>query len=276
MYSTSGPALAYGDVNGDNIKDIFVGGAKGQLGELFMQDQKGKFTPKEQRDFILDAGSETVDALFFDKDQDGDLDLYTVSGGYEFAPKDKLLKDQIYENEGRGNFKKVTTALPEFFSSGSCVRASDIDGDGDVDLFVGGRIIPGRYPETPESFILINDGKGNFKIDTERVAPELRKIGMVTDAIWLDLNKDNQSDLIVLGEWMPVTFFINENGKLKNKTIEYVKDSTRGWWNCITAADIELDGDQDLILGNFGLNNQMKPTLAEPVSMLYSDIDNNR
>lgn len=275
MYSASGPAMASGDVNADHLTDIFIGGAKGQHAELFIQNKDGKFTSKLLACFKDEPGVEIADAIFFDKDNDGDLDLYTVNGGYENNPNDKPVRDCIYENDGAGNFMKVTNALPDFVSNGSCVRSSDVDSDGDLDLFIGGRIIAGRYPETPESFMLLNDGKGNFKIATSLVAPDLKTIGMVTDALWLDLNQDQKEDLVVVGEWMPISFFVNKNGKLVNKTNDYIKDATAGWWNCITAADVDLDGDKDLVIGNFGMNNQMKPSAKRPVSIFYSDIDAN-
>jgi hypothetical protein len=172
-----------------------------------------------------------------------------------------------------GKFEKVS--LPEMLSSGSCVRPADIDGDGDLDLFVGGRIVPGRYPEIPSSYILVNDGKGNFSIQTESIAPEIKTVGLVTDAAWLDLNNDQKKDLVIVGEWMPVKFFVNENGKLIDRSSQYLKQRSEGWWNSITTADTDSDGDLDLLLGNFGLNNQMKPTEQHPVSMVYSDYDKN-
>src|SRR5258708_4785989 len=275
MYSASGPAMASADVNADHLADIFIGGANEQQPELFIQNKNGKFISKTLACFKNEPGMETADAIFFDKDNDGDQDLYTVNGGYENSSNSNPVRDCIYENDGAGNFKKVTNALPDFVSNGSCARASDIDGDGDLDLFVGGRIVAGRYPETPESFILINDGKGHFKIETEQLAPDLKAIGMVTDALWLDLNQDHKEDLVVVGEWMPISFFINENGKLVNKTSGYINDTTTGWWNCVTAADLDLDGRKDLVVGNFGMNNQMKPSPKQPVSIFYSDIDAN-
>ncbi|HTJ50147.1 MAG TPA: FG-GAP-like repeat-containing protein, partial [Cyclobacteriaceae bacterium] len=270
-YSTMGPALAKGDVNNDGMMDLYVGGAKGQSGELFIQTKEGKFVAKHQHDFEVDKDAEDVDAVFFDADNDKDVDLYVVSGGYEFDQHDRLLQDRLYLNDGHGLFKKAM--LPEMLISGSCVRPSDIDKDGDIDLFVGGRIIPGRYPETPESTILINNGKGVFSIAT--IADELKHIGMVTDAVWVDLNHDKIDDLVVVGEWMGIEIFVNNNGILTNKTEQFLKTDTHGWWNCITKHDFDHDGDDDFIVGNLGLNNIMKASKKKPVTMVFNDFDNN-
>jgi hypothetical protein len=270
MYSTQGPALAKGDVNGDQKEDIFVGGAKGFPSEIFVQLKNGQFA--KSSGIHLPTDSEIVDALFFDKDNDGDCDLYLVTGGYEFSKDDPALKDYLFENDGKGNFK--IRSLPDMLSSGSCVRASDIDGDHDIDLFVGGRIIPGRYPETPESYLLINDGKGNFSVQTENVAPALNNIGMVTDAAWTNVNEDKLIDLIVVGEWMNPRVFVNQNGKLvEDKNL--FTENDQGWWNCILSDDFDGDGDMDFVAGNFGLNNQFKPSNDRPINMLFADFDKN-
>jgi enediyne biosynthesis protein E4 len=272
-YSTSGPAMVGGDVNQDGRLDLYLGGAKNQPAAIFIQQAKGGYSEQIQKDFIKDARSEDTDAVFFDIDNDGDLDLYVVSGGYEFSNASPLLQDRLYENDGLGNFKKMP--LPVFYSSGSCARPADIDNDGDMDLFVGGRIVPGRYPEMPESYLLINDGIGVFSIETNTISKELERIGMVTDAAWLDLNQDNWPDLVVVGEWMPITIFINEHGKLKDRTTSFIKEITNGWWNRVLAQDFDSDGDADLVVGNFGMNNQFHASLARPISMYYSDYDGN-
>ncbi|HEY9007791.1 MAG TPA: VCBS repeat-containing protein [Ohtaekwangia sp.] len=271
MYSTTGPALAAGDVNKDGLPDLYIGGAKNQAGVLFLQDKNNGYI--QHKVFTEDAASEDVDAVFFDMDNDGDQDLYVVTGGYEFALNDKAMLDKLYRNDGKGNFNRVT--LPEFYGSGSCVRPADIDSDGDLDLFVGGRITPGKYPQAPESYILVNDGHGKFSMATQDIAPALQSSGMITDACWSDLNKDNRPDLIVVGEWMPITIYINEQGKLADKSHDYIKGETAGWWNCIQAGDFDNDGDPDFAVGNFGMNNQFKPSLSRPMSLYYADFDSN-
>ncbi len=273
MYSSQGPAVAYGDVDGDGLKDYYFGGAKGQEGELHLQQPDGSFEKKTVGSFRNDVESEATDGVFVDVDNDRDLDLYVVTGGYEYADDDKFLEDKLYLNNGRGDFVKGT--LPPMRSSGSCVRPSDFDNDGDIDLFVGGRITPGRYPHAPESYLLSNDGKGGFTIVTSFHCPQLTRVGMVTDAAWTDLNNDGQPDLIVCGEWMPVMIFINENGKLTDKSGEYFHDRTSGFWNVILVNDFDHDGDPDFIIGNQGLNTQLKPTPAMPATLYYDDFDGN-
>ena len=274
MLSTLGPKLAVGDVNGDGLEDAFIGGAKGAVGGIFLQTQGG-FVRSNQIDLQVEATSEDIGALFFDADGDKDLDLYVVSGGNEFEKTDPALKDRLYINQGKGNFVKSENNLPDFTSSGSVVKAADFDNDGDQDLFVGGRILPNEYPYAPNSYLLENNGKGVFKDVTENRAKGLKNIGMVSDALWTDYNGDKQMDLILVGEWMPITLFLNQNGSFNNVSEELGFKDTDGWWNSIAQADFDRDGDMDYVAGNFGLNSQLKTSLEHPISIYAKDYDKN-
>jgi hypothetical protein len=273
--SHQGPCMAQADVNSDGLEDIFIGGAKGAEGALLLASRTGKFANIPTPAFVADKNSEDTGACFLDADGDGDPDLYVVSGGYAFAPNDPALQDRLYLNDGRGHFTKSTGALPPETASGSCARAADMDGDGDLDLFIGGRVVPGRYPETPESFLLINDGKGHFSNQTTALAPALAKIGMVTDACWMDLNNDRRPELILVGEWMSPRFFDYQQGKLAETTPERLGAALNGWWNCLAAKDLDGDGDTDMVLGNLGLNTQIRADVPRPASLDYADFDEN-
>ncbi|MGN6248566.1 MAG: VCBS repeat-containing protein [Ginsengibacter sp.] len=273
--SRQGPCMAKADVNGDGRPDLFIGGAKDQAGAVFIQTANGKFTRKSEPSLQTDSIFEDVTATFFDADNDGDMDLYVGSGGDQFPENDLRYQDRLYLNDGRGNFTRNSNALPANTTSTGTVRAADINGDGFDDLFIGGRLVPGKYPESPPSALLENDGKGHFKDITETIAPNLRHIGMVTDALWLDLNRDGKKDLVVVGEWMPVKVFLNLDGKLLDSSSTYIKFPSRGLWTTITAADIDKDGDSDLLIGNQGLNNQFTASPAKPLSLYYNDFDNN-
>jgi enediyne biosynthesis protein E4 len=273
-YSRSGPCMAKGDVNGDGKEDLFIGGARGQASALFINDGNG-FSRRSVPAFEADAGSEDVAAVFFDADNDGDRDLYVGSGGYEFSADDSLLIDRLYLNDGKGNFTKSKSALPFQGFSTSCVKAADIDSDGDQDLFIGGRVIPGRFPLSPGSKILINDGNGIYSDGTNIICSSLKNSGIISDAVWADINGDKKPDLITVGEWTPVTIYINKNGKLLDASNQYIKFAAKGWWNTIHAEDFDEDGDIDLVLGNQGLNNQFKVSEKEPIELYYKDFDQN-
>ena len=275
MLSTLGPKLAVGDVNGDGLEDAFIGGAKGTVGGIFLQTRSGGFVKSNKIDLEPDTASEDMGALFFDADGDRDMDLYVVSGGNEFEKTDPALKDRLYINRGKGNFVKSENNLPDFTSSGSVVKAADYDNDGDQDIFVAGRILPNEYPYAPKSYLLNNNGKGVFKEVTQSSANGLQNIGMVSDALWTDFNGDNQLDLMLVGEWMPITLFENQNGVFKNITEEVGFKDSNGWWNTITSGDFDKDGDMDYVAGNFGLNSQLKTSLEHPISIYAKDYDKN-
>ena len=275
MLSTLGPKLAIGDVNGDGLEDAFIGAAKGAVGGIFLQTLSGGFVKSNKIDLEPDAASEDMGALFFDADGDRDMDLYVVSGGNEFDKTDPALKDRLYINRGKGSFVKSSYQLPEMISSGSCVKSADYDNDGDLDLFIGGRLIPNQYPYAPNSYLLENDGKGYFTDVTSQKAAQLEAVGMVTDAIWTDFNSDGLPDLILVGEWMPITLFENKKGKLINSSEDKGLNDSEGWWNSIATADFDQDGDLDFIAGNFGLNSQLKTSVKHPVSIYAKDFDEN-
>lgn len=273
MLSTEGPALATADLNNDGREDFFVGGAKGQPGTLFIQTANEEFKRLDIPAFVADSTSEDVDAIFFDADNDHDLDLLVITGGTEFSNQSVELDDHLYINQTVGSkidFVRSKT-LPPIFQVGSCVSAADIDRDGDQDLFVGTRVIAGYYGTIPAQYILINDGKGNFKDETNQWSPALKEFGMVTDAQWSDLDSDGLTDLVLVGEWMPVTIFRNEGGKLGTP----IAISKTGWWNTLHISDFDKDGFPDLAVGNLGLNSRFRPSEKNPVKLFVADFDGN-
>lgn len=271
MFSHSGPFIAVADVNHDNEEDVFIGGASGSTAQLYVQ-KNGKLVRKAVPDFEKDKNYEDIGALFFDANQDGHQDLYVVSGGSEFPEGHQLYQDRLYINDGLGNFKK--TGLPKIGSSGSCVAAHDINGDGKPDLFVGGMVVMGAYPKAPRSYLLINEG-GKFTDRTNEIAPGLAEIGMVKSAIWTDVTGDNVAELVVVGEWMPIKIFENKDGKLNDISDALGLADTHGWWNTVVAEDLNGDGRQDLILGNQGENYKFKPTPEKPLQVFAKDFDGN-
>jgi len=272
--SQNGPFSTTADVNNDGLEDLFVGGAKDQPGILYLQNQEGKFSKSTSQPWSSDRVSEDLGCLFFDADGDDDLDLYVASGGNEFKLGDNALLDRLYLNDGKGNFRKDSRALPSIKVSSQSVISSDIDKDGDLDLFVGTRLIPGKYTFPADSYLLLNEN-GTFKKATPERAPALQKIGMVTDAVFSDINKDGQDDLMIVGEWMDIKILINYDGSFIDKSSEFGLENTRGIWWSITAADLDGDGDDDYVLGNLGKNNKFKASKEHPFKVYANDFDDN-
>ena len=277
MVSADGPKLCTGDVNGDALVDVFIGGAKGQAAALFLQQANGQFIKTNEAVWESYQYAEDTDATFFDADGDGDLDLYVARGSNEFTGLSNELVDHLFINDGEGNFKKSPQILPSFkLESTSCVRASDFDKDGDIDLFVGVRLKPGVYGVPVNGYLLENDGTGRFTNSTPQRAKELQNIGLITDAVWIDYDQDQDDDLIIVGEWMPISVFENNKGIFTKRTEQAGLAKSNGLWNCIKAKDIDKDGDIDLVIGNHGLNSRFKASEAQPMSLFVNDFDGNK
>jgi len=268
-----GPALAIADVNGDGLDDVFLGAAKGHPNALLLQEPaEGRAprlrpSPQAEQLFRNYSAYEAVDALFFDADGDGDPDLYVANGGGEFTGDHPALQDQLFLNDGRGNFRERTGALPLFFLNTGCVESGDFNADGRPDLFVGGRSLPGSYGLSPPSFLLLNQGGGVFDFAPEALSAAVRELGMVTDAVWLP----DSRTLAVVGEWMPLTLLEFTEAGLRKTTVP----DSEGWWNALHAADLDGDGDTDLLAGNMGLNSNLRASPEEPVRLYVADYDNN-
>jgi hypothetical protein len=276
--SRMGPALAKADVNSDGLEDVFVGGAIGQSGKLYLQTNEGKFKESTSQPWQEDSAAEDVNALFLDVDRDGDEDLYVVSGGNEYMENSPEYADRLYVNDGKGNFSLGKNALPSMLCGKQAIAAGDFDKDGDLDLFIGGACLPGSFPYSARSYLLRNDTRNGvilFTDVTESICKELVNPGMVTAAIWSDLNKDGYPELMIAGDWMPIQLFQNNAGTLTDISASIGLANTNGMWSAIAADDIDNDGDIDFIVGNCGLNNQFKTSLKEPMEIYANDFDDN-
>ncbi|MDW3649012.1 MAG: VCBS repeat-containing protein [Bacteroidia bacterium] len=279
FYSTQGPKIALADLNNDGNDDFYIGGATQQAGTMYLSNKEGFFGSVNQELFQEDSVQEDVAVLFFDADNDGDQDLYVGSAGNQFYQQNPALKDRLYLNDGQAHFSKATHSLPDFFAQTSCVKAADFDQDGDVDLFVGNRSRPVAYGMFPDSYLLINQGKGTFEIASDEIM-DTKELGMITAAEWTDTDEDGDLDLIVVGEWMPIQIFENQDGKLKKQSpvFQYEKDNQfmpYGWWTSIETADLDGDGDKDWVVGNFGMNSNLQPSPEEPIRLYINDFDKN-
>lgn len=271
-FSQAGPGIAVGDVNGDQLEDFIVGGSSLYDATLFIQKQNGSFTTLPFGK-TAEKKSEDEGLLLFDADNDNDLDLYVVSGSYEGEASDARYQDRLYSNDGKGKFTLNSNTLPRTIASGSCVRAGDYDADGDLDLFIGGRVVAGSYPMPPESYLLRND-QGKFTNATPETSPGLSQVGMITDALWTDFDSDSKIDLIVVGEFMPITLYKNTGSTLV-RVEQSGLENYSGWWNSIAGADFDKDGDTDYIVGNLGLNNFYNISDKQPLRVYAKDFDAN-
>ncbi|MFN8356824.1 MAG: VCBS repeat-containing protein [Spirosomataceae bacterium] len=269
VLSTEGPKLIKGDVNQDGKQDFILQGARGMADKLFLNSGIG-FTESKQPDFEANKDTESISGALFDADKDGDLDYLVGLGGNEYRMGVQSFVALFYENDGQGNFKKNQAVAPKIMGQIGCIKPFDFDNDGDLDLFVGGKAIPGSYGLTPRSYLLKNEGSGIWDdVTNEFTGP----IGMVTDAVWTDINNDKLVDLVVVGEWMPITVFVNDRGQF-GKPLQV--PSSEGWWNTIEVADIDQDGDNDYLLGNWGMNIKLKASVEKPLNLYVQDFDDNK
>jgi hypothetical protein len=271
MLSTEGPAMAVADINHDGLEDVFVGSSKTFHNAVYLQQADGRFIKTIQPSMALDSMCEDVDAKFIDVNNDGNLDLVIADGGNEYFGQDEHLKPREYLNDGKGNFKKAENAFGNIFVTQSSIVAYDFNGDGFTDLFIGGRAIPWEYGQTPDSYLLQNDGTGKFTDVTDKYCPALKKAGLVTQALWFDLNKDGKKDLIVCSEWGGIDVYINNKNSFTQKSLT----DKKGWWNFILPIDVNNDSNIDLVAGNLGLNSRLHATDENPVRMYCNDFDDN-
>ncbi len=271
MLSTEGPAMAVGDINKDGLDDVFLGASKWRKPALFIQQRSGKFIRTSQPDLDHDSTYEDVDACWTDVNNDGNPDLVVASGGNEFFGNDTILTPRVYLNDGKGHLTKSRQAFHDLFVNASCVVSCDFNGDGFPDLFIGGRSVPRYYGERPRSYLLLNDGQGRFTDVTDKYASDLSQIGFVTQALWLDLDKNGKKDLIVSLEWGGIVAFMNNGGTFTKKTLT----DKKGWWNFILPVDLNNDGHIDLIAGNLGLNSRLHASITQPVRLYYGDFNHN-
>ncbi|OWW23696.1 RNA-binding protein [Zobellia sp. OII3] len=274
--SNLSPTLLKGDLNNDGLEDVFIGGAKNESATIYLQKKKGTFKKIPNKAIEDDKIHEDGKAALFDANNDGYIDLLVTSAGYHSYKNTSVeLQDRLYLGDGKGTFTRKEKAIPFLAGSKGTVAINDINNDGFPDVFIGGRVVPGEYPIIPESYILINDGHGNFENQTSTIAPELKNLGIITDAIWVDLDNDTEKELVVVGEWTPVSIFKLEQGKLTNRTTSFIQSNLSGWWNTINTGDFNNDGKPDLIIGNMGTNTQFKVSKEEPATLLYADFDKN-
>jgi hypothetical protein len=272
--SAQGPPLAIGDFNGDGREDFFVGGGAGQAGAIFRQDIKGGFTDSRVAALAQDSTAEDTGAAAFDADGDNDLDLIVLGGGHQYVSPDPRLLPRLYINDGKGRMSRKESALPLIYANGTAVAPADFDGDGDVDVFIGGGVTTGQFGVSPQSYVLINNGQGTFADRSADWLPD-PVAGMISDAVVSDVNRDGRPDLVIAGKWMPLTILVNEGNKFVDATSRLGLAGTAGWWNALAVADMDGDGDEDIIAGNSGTNMRLRADSLQPVELFIADIDAN-